>query len=147
MKSTPDVTITTPAILPHYGKNTIAVKNGKIYACLGAAGLYCYDLNTGAELGHYQMPNPIIKDSKQGKNGSYKAYANGCFVGDDGKVYIAYGSYGVVVLKAGTLESGSPETIAHREEGKSANYITVYNGYIYVAYGQKRLQVYQLVEN
>lgn len=147
LKSTPDVTITTPAILPHYGKNTIAVKNGKIYACLGAAGLYCYDLNTGTELGHYQMPNPIIKDSKQGKNGSYKAYANGCFVGDDGKVYIAYGSYGVVVLKAGTLESGSPETIAHREEGKSANYITVYNGYIYVAYGQKRLQVYQLVEN
>lgn len=147
MKSTPDVTITTPAILPHYGKNTIAVKNGKIYACLGAAGLYCYDLNTGTELGHYQMPNPIIKDSKQGKNGSYKAYANGCFVGDDGKVYIAYGSYGVVVLKAGTLESGSPETIAHREEGKSANYITVYNGYIYVAYGQKRLQVYQLAEN
>lgn len=147
MKSTPDVTITTPAILPHYGKNTIAVKNGKIYACLGAAGLYCYDLNTGAELGHYQMPNPIIKDSKLGKTGSYKAYANGCFVGDDGKIYIAYGSYGVVVLKAGTLESGNPVTIAHREEGKSANYITVYNGYIYVAYGQKRLQVYQLAEN
>lgn len=147
MKSTPDVIITTPAILPHYGKNTIAVKNGKIYACLGAAGLYCYDLNTGAELGHYQMPNPIIKDSKLGKTGSYKAYANGCFVGDDGKIYIAYGSYGVVVLKAGTLESGNPVTIAHREEGKSANYITVYNGYIYVAYGQKRLQVYQLAEN
>lgn len=147
MKSTPKVTITTPAILPHYGKNAIAVKNGKIYACLGAAGLYCYDLQTGKELGHYQMPSPIIKDSKLGKVGNYKAYANGCFVGDDGKVYIAYGSYGVVVLKAGTLEAGNPETIAHREEGKSANYITVYNGYIYVAYGQKRLQVYQLTEN
>lgn len=147
MKSTPEVTITTPAILPHYGKNTIAVKNGKIYACLGAAGLYCYDLQTGEELGHYQMPSPIIKDSKLGKVGDYKGYANGCFVGDDGKVYIAYGSYGVVVLKAGTLEAGNPETIAHREEGKSANYITVYNGYIYVAYGQKRLQVYQLTEN
>lgn len=147
MKSTPEVTITTPAILPHYGKNTIAVKNGKIYACLGAAGLYCYDLQTGKELGHYQMPSPIIKDSKLGKVGDYKGYANGCFVGDDGKVYIAYGSYGVVVLKAGTLEAGNPETIAHREEGKSANYITVYNGYIYVAYGQKRLQVYQLTEN
>lgn len=147
MRSTPKVTITTPAILPHYGKNAIAVKNGKIYACLGAAGLYCYDLQTGKELGHYQMPSPIIKDSKLGKVGNYKAYANGCFVGDDGKVYIAYGSYGVVVLKAGTLEAGNPETIAHREEGKSANYITVYNGYIYVAYGQKRLQVYQLTEN
>lgn len=148
MASEPKLTIRNiPAVMPHYGKNTIVAKNSKIYACLGAAGLYCYDANTGAELGHYQMPSPIIKDSKLGKVGAYKAYANGCFVGEDGKVYIAYGSYGVVVLKAGTLEAGNPETIAHREEGKSANYITVYNGYIYVAYGQKRLQVYQLTEN
>ena len=148
MASEPKVTISDiPAVMPHYGKNTIVAKNSKIYACLGAAGLYCYDANTGAELGHYQMPSPIIKDSKEGKVGSYKAYANGCYVGDDGKIYIAYGSYGVVVLKAGSLETGAPETIAHVCEGKSANYITVYNGYIYVAYGQKRLQVYKLVEN
>lgn len=148
MASKPKLTISNiPAVMPHYGKNTIVAKNSKIYACLGAAGLYCYDANTGEELGHYQMPSPIIKDSKLGKVGAYKAYANGCFVGEDGKVYIAYGSYGVVVLKAGTLEAGNPETIAHREEGKSANYITVYNGYIYVAYGQKRLQVYRLTEN
>lgn len=147
MGSAPKLTITTPAVLPHYGKNSIVIKNSKIYVCLGAAGLYCYDLNSGAELGHYQMPSPIIQDSKEGKVGAYKAYANGVYVGDDNKVYIAYGSYGVVVLKAGTLEAGNPETIAHVQEGKSANYITVYNGYIYVAYGQKRLQVYQLVEN
>lgn len=147
MGSAPKLTITTPAVLPHYGKNSIVVKNSKIYVCLGAAGLYCYDSNSGAELGHYQMPSPIIQDSKEGKVGNYKAYANGVYVGDDNKVYIAYGSYGVVVLKAGTLEAGNPETIAHVQEGKSANYITVYNGYIYVAYGQKRLQVYQLVEN
>lgn len=147
MSSEPKLTITTPAVLPHYGKNSIVIKNSKIYVCLGAAGLYCYDLNSGAELGHYQMPSPIIQDSKEGKVGAYKAYANGVYVGDDNKVYIAYGSYGVVVLKAGTLEAGNPETIAHVQEGKSANYITVYNGYIYVAYGQKRLQVYQLVEN
>lgn len=148
MASEPKLTISDiPAVMPHYGKNTIVAKNSKIYACLGAAGLYCYDANTGAELGHYQMPSPIIKDSKEGKVGNYKAYANGCYVGDDGKVYIAYGSYGVVVLKAGTLEAGAPETIAHVCEGKSANYITVYKDYIYVAYGQKRLQVYQLVED
>ena len=147
ISSEPKLTITTPAVLPHYGKNSIVVKNSKIYVCLGAAGLYCYDLNSGAELGHYQMPSPIIQDSKEGKVGAYKAYANGVYVGDDNKVYIAYGSYGVVVLKAGTLEAGNPETIAHVQEGKSANYIIVYNGYIYVAYGQKRLQVYQLVDN
>lgn len=144
MESEPKLTIKTPAVLPHYGKNAIAVKKSKIYVCLGAAGLYCYDINTGENLGHYQMPNPIITDSKNGKNGNYKAYANGCYVGDDGKVYIAYGSYGVVVLKAGTLETGNPEVLAHVCEGKSANYITVYKDYIYVAYGQKRLQVYQL---
>lgn len=147
MSSDPILTIKTPAVLPHYGKNSIVVKNSKIYVCLGAAGLYCYDLNTGTELGHYQMPSPIIQDSKEGKVGAYKAYANGVYVGDDNKVYIAYGSYGIVVLKAGTLEAGAPETIAHKQEGKSANYITVYNGYIYVAYGQKRLQVYQLLDN
>lgn len=147
MSSDPIRTIKTPAVLPHYGKNSIVVKNSKIYVCLGAAGLYCYDLNTGTELGHYQMPSPIIQDSKEGKVGAYKAYANGVYVGDDNKVYIAYGSYGIVVLKAGTLEAGAPETIAHKQEGKSANYITVYNGYIYVAYGQKRLQVYQLLDN
>lgn len=147
MGSAPKLTITTPAVLPHYGKNSIVVKNSKIYVCLGAAGLYCYDLNSGAQLGYYQMPSPIIQDSKEGKVGAYKAYANGVYVGEDNKVYIAYGSYGVVVLKAGTLETGNPETIAHVQEGKSANYITVYKGYIYVAYGQKRLQVYQLVEN
>lgn len=144
MESEPKLTIKTPAVLPHYGKNAIAVKKSKIYVCLGAAGLYCYDMNTGENLGHYQMPSPIITNSKDGKNGNYKAYANGCFVGDDGKVYIAYGSYGVVVLKAGTLEAGNPEVLAHVCEGKSANYITVYKDYIYVAYGQKRLQVYQL---
>ena len=144
MESEPKLTIKTPAVLPHYGKNAIAVKKSKIYVCLGAAGLYCYDINTGENLGHYQMPSPIITDSKNGKNGNYKAYANGCYVGDDGKVYIAYGSYGVVVLKAGTLEKGNPEVLAHVCEGKSANYITVYKDYIYVAYGQKRLQVYQL---
>lgn len=147
MSSTPLITIKTPAVLPHYGKNSIVVKNSKIYVCLGAAGLYCYDLNSGAELGHYQMPSPIIQDSKEGKVGAYKAYANGVYVGDDGKVYIAYGSYGVVVLKAGTLEAGAPETLAHAQEGKSANYITVYKGYIYVAYGLKSLQVYQLLDN
>lgn len=144
MESEPKLIIKTPAVMPHYGKNAITVKNSKIYVCLGAAGLYCYDINTGENLGHYQMPNPIITNSQNGKNGNYKAYANGCFVGDDGKVYIAYGSYGVVVLKAGTLETGKPEVLAHVCEGKSANYITVYKDYIYVAYGQKRLQVYQL---
>ena len=120
-----------PAIQPNDGKNVLAIKNNKIYVCLGAAGIYCYDMD-GNEQWHYQMPNP--------KNAAdaYKAYANGCYVGDDGKVYVAYGSYGLVVL------DNEGKAIAHRNTPKSANYVVEYNGYIYVAYGQSRLQVFML---
>lgn len=118
-------------IEPNDGKNVIAVKDNKIYACLGAAGLYVYDMN-GTEQWHWQMPNPKNKDDK------WKALCNGCFV-DDNYVYLAYGSYGIVVI-----DKNTQKVIAHRQLEKSANYITVYNGYIYVAYGRSRMQVFKL---
>ena len=118
-------------IEPNDGKNVIAVKDNKIYACLGAAGLYVYDMN-GNEQWHYQMPNPKNKD------GNWKALCNGCFV-DDNYVYLAYGSYGVVVI-----DKNTQKVVAHRIVEKSANYITVYDGYIYVAYGRSRMQVFKL---
>ena len=122
---------TTASIEPNNGKNVIAVKDNKIYACLGAAGLYVYDMD-GNEQWHYQMPNP--KNAK----GKWKALCNGCFV-DDNYVYLAYGSYGIVVI-----DKDTHKVIAHRAVEKSANYLTVYNGYIYVAYGRSRMQVFQL---
>lgn len=122
-----------PAIQPNNGKNVLTIKNNKIYVCLSAAGIYCYDMD-GNEQWHYQMPSPI------NAAGAYKAYANGCFVGDDGKVYVAYGSYGLVVLDS------EGNVIAQRKTPKSANYVVEYNGYIYVAYGQSRLQVFKLHE-
>ena len=118
-------------IEPNDGKNVIAVKDNKIYACMGAAGLYVYDMK-GNEQWHYQMPNPKNKDDK------WKALCNGCFV-DDNYVYLAYGSYGIVVI-----DKNTQKVIAHRKLEKSANYITVYNGYIYVAYGRSRMQVLKL---
>lgn len=118
-------------IEPNDGKNVIAFKDNKIYACLGAAGLYVYDMQ-GNEQWHYQMPNPKNKD------GNWKALCNGCFV-DDNYVYLAYGSYGVVVI-----DKNTQKVVAHRIVEKSANYITVYNGYIYVAYGRSRMQVFKL---
>ena len=118
-------------IEPNDGKNVIAVRDNKIYACMGAAGLYVYDMK-GNEQWHYQMPNPKNKDDK------WKALCNGCFV-DDNYVYLAYGSYGIVVI-----DKNSQKVIAHRKLEKSANYITVYNGYIYVAYGRSRMQVLKL---
>lgn len=118
-------------IEPNDGKNVIAVRDNLIYACLSSAGLYVYDMD-GNEQWHYQMPTP------KNKEGKWKALCNGCFV-DDNYVYLAYGSYGIVVIDRNTHK-----VIAHRALENSANYITVYDGYIYVAYGRSRMQVFKL---
>lgn len=122
---------TVNTIEPNNGKNVVAVKDNQIYVCRGAAGLYVYDME-GNEQWHYQMPNPINKE------GNYKALANGCYVGDK-YVYIAYGSYGLVVL-----DKTTHKVVARRAVVKSANYVVEHKGYIYVAYGKNRLQVFQL---
>lgn len=122
---------TVNTIEPNNGKNVVAVKDNQIYVCRGAAGLYVYDME-GNEQWHYQMPNPINKE------GNYKALANGCYVGDK-YVYIAYGSYGLVVL-----DKTTHKVVARRAVVKSANYVVENKGYIYVAYGKNRLQVFQL---
>ncbi len=135
--SKPSTSFSVSTIQPNNGKNVIAINNGKIYVCRGAAGMYVYDVN-GTNIGHYQMPNAQITNQNSEKYNSYKAYANGLFV-DDNYVYIAYGSYGLVVLDKNTLK-----VVAHKVVKKSANYVTVSNGYIYVAYGKSRLQVFKL---
>ena len=122
---------TNVKIEPNDGKNVIAVKDNKIYACLSSAGLYVYDMN-GNEQWHYQMPSP------KNKEGKWKALCNGCFI-DNNYVYLAYGSYGIVII-----DKNTHKVIAHRAVEKSANYITVHNGYIYVAYGRSRMQVFKL---
>lgn len=118
-------------IEPNEGKNVIAVKDNLIYACLSSAGLYVYDMD-GNEQWHYQMPTP------KNKEGKWKALCNGCFV-DNNYVYLAYGSYGIVVI-----DKNTHKVIAHRALENSANYITVHDGYIYVAYGRSRMQVFKL---
>lgn len=122
---------TNVKIEPNDGKNVIAVKDNLIYACLSSAGLYVYDMD-GNEQWHYQMPTP------KNKEGKWKALCNGCFV-DNNYVYLAYGSYGIVVI-----DKNTHKVIAHRALENSANYITVHDGYIYVAYGRSRMQVFKL---
>ena len=122
-------------IEPNNGKNVVRVDDNKIYVCRGAAGMYVYDME-GNELWHYQMPTPTITEGVNA--GKYKGHANGCYVGKK-YVYIAYGGFGLVVL-----DKETHKVIAHRAVSKSANYVIEHNGYIYVAYGQKRLQVFQL---
>ena len=122
-------------IEPNNGKNVVRVDDNKIYVCRGAAGMYVYDME-GNELWHYQMPSPTITEGENA--GKYKGHANGCYVGKK-YVYIAYGGFGLVVL-----DKETHKVVAHRAVPKSANYVIEYKGYIYVAYGQSRLQVFQL---
>lgn len=133
--SNPLKTFAISTIEPNNGKNVVRIDDNKIYVCRGAAGMYVYDMD-GNELWHYQMPTPTITEGVNA--GKYKGHANGCYVGKK-YVYIAYGGFGLVIL-----DKETHKVIAHRAVSKSANYVIEHNGYIYVAYGQKRLQVFQL---
>ena len=133
--SNPIKSFAISTIEPNNGKNVVRVDDNKIYVCRGAAGMYVYDME-GNELWHYQMPSPTITEGD--KAGKYKGHANGCYVGKK-YVYIAYGGFGLVVL-----DKETHKVVAHRNLAHSANYVIEYNGYIYVAYGQSRLQVFQL---
>ena len=128
-------TFSISTIEPNNGKNVVRVDDNKIYVCRGAAGMYVYDME-GNELWHYQMPSPTITEGENA--GKYKGHANGCYVGKK-YVYIAYGGFGLVVL-----DKETHKVVAHRNLAHSANYVIEYKGYIYVAYGQSRLQVFQL---
>ena len=133
--SNPIKSFAISTIEPNNGKNVVRVDDNKIYVCRGAAGMYVYDMD-GNELWHYQMPSPTITEGENA--GKYKGHANGCYVGKK-YVYIAYGGFGLVVL-----DKETHKVVAHRNLAHSANYVIEYKGYIYVAYGQSRLQVFQL---
>ena len=133
--SNPIKSFAISTIEPNNGKNVVRVDDNKIYVCRGAAGMYVYDME-GNELWHYQMPSPTISEGVNA--GKYKGHANGCYVGKK-YVYIAYGGFGLVVL-----DKETHKVVAHRAVPKSANYVIEYKGYIYVAYGQSRMQVFQL---
>ncbi len=136
---TPEHSFAVEAITPNNGKNTIALVGDRVYACLGGAGFYCYDLDGNVKW-HYQIKNAL--NTQGDKAGLYKAAANGCFIG--GKyIYVAYGSAGLKVLDMdGKLVAERYKKI--KKGNYSANYVTVYNGHIYVAHGKDRLQVYRL---
>lgn len=145
----PEKSIAISEIAPNNGKNTIAIDEDNVYVCRSANGLTCYDKNTGAEKWTWQAPLTASTAKPQG-------YANGVTF-DDKYVYLACGGYGLVVLDKNKMVDGKPAVYAKtrvtgitNEQGRivwnSANYVTLYNGLIYVAYGKNRLKVYQLVD-
>lgn len=145
----PEKSIAVSEIAPNNGKNTIAIDGDNVYVCRSANGLTCYDKNTGAEKWTWQAPLTASTFKPQG-------YANGVTF-DDKYVYLACGGYGLVVLDKNKMVDGKPAVYAKtrvtgitNEQGRvvwnSANYVTLYNGLIYVAYGKNRLKVYQLID-
>jgi hypothetical protein len=78
-----------------------------------------------------------------------KALCNGCAV-DSKYIYLAYGSFGLIVLDKAKVQAGETDPskceVAKKKASKSANYVALGNGYIYVAYGRDRLQVFKLVD-
>ena len=122
------------AVAPKGNKAVVAVDeaNGDIYVCKGENGVAKISGST---------VNQNFFTCPTNKAGNVEGCANG--VATDGQyVYIACGSYGVVVLDKEGKE------VCHRKaaSGKSANYVAVDNGNIYVAYGQSRIQVYTITQ-
>lgn len=135
---------------PENGKNTVAVDGTDIYVCQGERGIVRYNAN-GEKVWDYTVPT--IANQKSEKYGNVKGYCNGVAISGN-YVYVAAGGYGVVVLN-----KADGKEVCHRtafngflENGKwanpnSANYVTIgQDGYIYVAYGKSRVQVFKLTQ-
>lgn len=133
---------------PENGKNTIAVDGTDLYVCQGVRGLVRYNSN-GDKVWDYVVP--AIQNEKSEKHGAVKGYCNGVAISGN-YVFVAAGGYGVVVL-----DKATGKELCHRiafngkkengkwKNGNSANYVTVgKDGYIFVAYGQSRVQVFKL---
>lgn len=114
-------------ITPANGKNVACADGEHIYLCLGANGLKRY--TNGTESGVFKL---------EGKNSA----VNGADF-DNRYLYVACGNAGVYVLDKNTLQPVASYT---HSGGKSANYVRVANGYVFVAYGKSGLQVFKLVE-
>lgn len=124
------------------GKNTIAFDGTNLYVCQGNGGLVRYDAN-GAN-------GTVIFDAPVGnENGNVIGRVNGVAV-DNNYVYVACGGYGLVVLDK--AKAKGENVVARRRafyDGKesinSANYVTLTpEGYICVAYGKSRVQIFKL---
>lgn len=130
-------------ISPKGNKAVVAVdeSNGDIYVCKGENGVS--KVSNGVVSQFYTCPTFTASNATKLTNG--QEYVKGCANGvavDAQYVYLACGSYGLVVL-----DKATGKEICHRKAytGKSANYVAVDNsGNIFVAYGQSRLQVFKI---
>lgn len=136
------------------GKSVMAVDGNDVYVCLGKNGLVKY---TNGNLTGRFIPKDATytadAESHKYAEGTVvtRGYCNGvCVKGD--KIYIAYGSLGLIVINKSDMTATTEEAakatpeVARYTAGKSANFVAVDdNNNIYVAYGKNCLKVLKLV--
>ena len=146
------VTYKVGAVVPKDNKAVMAVEetSGDIYVCKGENGVAKISSNGQVNDNFFTCPT-FTKPEKTELAGKVKGRANGIAIGSD-YIYVACGGYGLVVLDK---ETG--ETVCHRKANAyknddcgSANYVAVDNvngeEYVYVAYGQNRVQVFKVTK-
>lgn len=139
-------TYNVDAISPKGNKAVIAVDevNGDIYVCKGENGIS--KISNGTVSQFYTCPTFTASNKAQNLEAGkdyVKGCANGVYVAGN-YVYVACGSYGLVVL-----DKTTGKEVCHRKayNGKSANFVTGDNdNNIFVAYGQSRVQVFKLTD-
>lgn len=146
------VTYKVGAVVPKDNKAVMAVEktSGDIYVCKGENGVAKISSNGQVNDNFFTCPT-FTKPEKTELAGKVKSRANGIAIGSD-YIYVACGGYGLVVLDK---ETG--KTVCHRKANAyknddcgSANYVAVENvngeEYVYVAYGQNRVQVFKVTK-
>lgn len=146
------VTYKVGAVVPKDNKAVMAVEetSGDIYVCKGENGVAKISSNGQVNDNFFTCPT-FTKPEKTELAGKVKGRANGIAIGSD-YIYVACGGYGLVVLDK---ETGKP--VCHRKANAyknddcgSANYVAVENvngeEYVYVAYGQNRVQVFKVTK-
>lgn len=146
------VTYKVGAVVPKDNKAVMAVEetSGDIYVCKGENGVAKISSNGQVNDNFFTCPT-FTKPEKTELTGTVKGRANGIAIGSD-YIYVACGGYGLVVLDK---ETG--KTVCHRKANAyknddcgSANYVAVENvngeEYVYVAYGQNRVQVFKVTK-
>ena len=133
-------------VYPKDNKAVMAVSdsNGDIYVCKGENGVAKI---SGGQVNKNFFTCPTFTNPD--KTGTVKGRANGIAIGE--YIYVACGGYGLVVLDTNGNVICHRKANAYKDEKcGSANYVAVENvngeEYVYVAYGQNRVQVFKVTK-
>lgn len=146
------VTYKVGAVVPKDNKAVMAVEetSGDIYVCKGENGVAKISSTGQVNKNFFTCPT-FTKPEKTELAGKVKGRANGIAVGGE-YIYVACGGYGLVVLdKEGNVVCHRKANAYNAKNNSgSANYVAVENvngeEYVYVAYGQNRVQVFKVTK-